>query len=60
MEKTLIKFRAKLKGDGRSLVWWHKKFASNICKYNYLTKQLSQADAMTEKLYEVIEKYVGD
>ena len=58
IEKTITKFRAKLKNDGRSLKWWHEKYIGKKCRYDYFVRMVNNVECMKDDVFKVIGGYV--
>jgi hypothetical protein len=58
MEQLIKKLRRKLIIDGHSLKYWHKNYASKICKYNYFIRQINTIDCIRPDLVDAIKKWI--
>jgi hypothetical protein len=58
--QLIEKLRRKLKNNGQSLKWWHRKFAANNCSYQYFIIQLNTPEAMQDQLEKIIKDYLED
>jgi len=55
------KFRAKMKKDGRSLVWFHKNYVKKeLYSYVYFCMQLSGNAPMHDSIEQIIKKYMAE
>lgn len=52
------KVRKKLKREGRSLIWFHRKFMLSF-SYNYMVQMLNEIVAMQEELETAMENYLN-
>lgn len=51
------KFRIRLKSEGRSLVWFHRNFISNVT-YAYFVIQLHEPERMHEAVWNALSDYL--
>lgn len=58
MDNLIINFRKKMKQEGRSFIWFHKKHLNDV-SYVYFMIQLHDEDRMHDSIKKAIEKFMG-
>ena len=53
------KLRTKLKNEGRSIVWWQKKYLSNA-NYQTVMQQLNRFNNIKPETEKAIKKYLAE
>ena len=59
MEKLIVKFRKKLKEDGRTLRWFHQNYFEDISYMSFI-QQMNGYYAISDDVKEAIKKYLED
>lgn len=54
----LESFRKKLKDNGQSLKWWHRKYLGGICTYAYFIIQINDPDYLQDEVILVISAFL--
>jgi len=57
---VLEQFRARLKEDGRSLLWFHKKYLFGKIGYIYFTQQAGGFSPVNEAVEKAIQTYLDE
>lgn len=59
LEKIVKDLRKNLLKNGQSLKWWHSKYTSDVCRYDYLVRQVNTIDCLMPDVVKAIKKYLG-
>lgn len=51
-------FRKKLKENGQSLKWWHRKYLGGVCTYAYFIIQINDPDYLQEETRLIISEFL--
>ena len=58
LEKKVKALRKKLSENGQSLKWWHSKYTSGVCRYDYLVRQVNSVDCLMPDVLRAISGYL--
>lgn len=54
------RFRKKLKDNGQSLKWWHRKYLKSVCTYAYFIIQINDPDYLQDEVGVIISDFLMD